>query len=130
MMRIAIASDDGAAVAAHTGRCRGFVIYEVDGHTAVRIEHRINTFTAHAQGECRGEHGAATEHHSHGPLIDALNDCRVLVTRGLGPRLVADLAAQGIEAYVCNTERVDDAAQRYAQGQLARAASTGCCCHR
>jgi hypothetical protein len=31
---------------------------------------------------------------------------------------------------VCNTERVDDAAQQYAQGQLARAASTGCCCHR
>jgi predicted Fe-Mo cluster-binding NifX family protein len=128
-MRIAIASDDGAAVAAHTGRCRGFVIYDVNGPAAVHIEHRINASTAHARGECRGEHGTTTEHHSHGPLIDALSDCRVLVTRGLGPRLVADLAAQGIEAYVCNTEKADDAAQQYALGQLARATGTGCCCH-
>jgi predicted Fe-Mo cluster-binding NifX family protein len=128
-MRIAIASDDGAAVAAHTGRCRGFVIYEVSGHTAVHVEHRVNTFTAHARGECSGSPEAGDQHHSHGPLIDALNDCGVLITRGLGPRLIADLGERGIESYVCNTELVEDAARQFVQGRLARAAGVGRCCH-
>jgi predicted Fe-Mo cluster-binding NifX family protein len=129
-MRIAVASDDGVGIAAHTGRCRGFVVFEVSGQDATRGEYRPNTFTAHAQDKCTGGHGTTDEHHSHGPLVEALNDCRVLITRGLGPRLVADLAARGIEAYVCDAEQADEAAQQYAQGRLARAAGTGCCRHR
>ncbi len=128
-MRIAVASDDGVNIAAHTGRCRGFVVFDVSGPAAIRGEYRPNTFTAHAQGACTGAHATPHEHHSHGPLLEALHDCRVLITRGLGPRLVADLAAQGIDAYVCTAERADDAAQQYAQGRLPRAAGTGCCRH-
>lgn len=129
-MRIAVASDDGTDVASHAGRCCGFVIFEVSGPEATRSEYRPNSFTAHAQSECTGVHGTTEEHHSHGPLVEALRDCRVLVTRGLGPRLVVDLAAQGIEAYVCNAEHADEAARQYAQGRLARATGTGCCHHR
>jgi predicted Fe-Mo cluster-binding NifX family protein len=131
-MKIAVASDDGVNVALHTGRCRGFVIYEVAEKSAIRLEHRDNGFTAHALGQCGGEHShePGSSHHSHAPLVDALSDCRALVTRGLGPRLVVDLAARGIEAYVCLAEGADEAAEQYAQGILARAASTGSCCHR
>jgi predicted Fe-Mo cluster-binding NifX family protein len=128
-MRIAIASDDGTNIAAHTGQCRGFVIFEVNEQKAARVGYRPNTFTAHAQGRCRGPDEEVAENHSHGPLVDAIGDCRILVTRGLGPRLVADLAAQGIDAYVCDLAQVDDAAQQYARGRLARATGTGCCRH-
>jgi predicted Fe-Mo cluster-binding NifX family protein len=126
-MKIAVASDDDATVAAHTGRCRGFTIFELSGQSATRVDHRANTFTAYAQGQCQGEHAPGHEQHSHTPLLDALGDCRILITRGLGPRLVADLAARGIDAYVCTAERVDEAAQQYAQGCLPRAAGVGCC---
>jgi predicted Fe-Mo cluster-binding NifX family protein len=130
-MRIAVASDDGVQVAAHTGRCAGFVIFDVSGQDATRGEFRRNTFTAHAQGQCSGgDHAhAAHAHHSHGPLLDALADCRVLVTRGLGPRLITDLANRGIEAYVCQATHADDAAGQYARGQLAKAVGCGCCGH-
>ncbi len=128
-MRIAVASDDGVGIAAHTGRCRGFVVFDLDGHAATRSEYRPNMHTAHAQGECTGVHATTDEHHSHGPLLGALSDCSVLITRGLGPRLVADLAAKGIEAYVCDAEQADEAAQQYAHGSLTRAAGTGCCRH-
>jgi len=47
-MRIAIPSDDEIKVAAHTGRCGGFVIYDVnDGHCE-KVEYRSNKFTSHA----------------------------------------------------------------------------------
>lgn len=128
-MRIAVASDDGVDVAAHTGRCRGFVIFDTSGQEAMRAEYRSNDFTAHAQGKCTGAEGQTHVHHTHGPLLEALADCRVLVTRGLGPRLVADLAARGIEAYVCEAAQAAEAARQFAQGRLAKATGCGCCGH-
>ncbi|MCG3137859.1 MAG: hypothetical protein HJJLKODD_01714 [Phycisphaerae bacterium] len=126
-MRIAVASDDGRRIAAHTGRCAGFVIYDVQGNAPQRVEYRQNRYTAHAQGECDGAHDHGGDaHHSHGPLVAALADCRVLITRGLGPRLVADLAVHNIEAYVCNVTDADEAAGQYTAGQLLRVQGTGC----
>ena len=37
-MKVAIASDDGRTIAAHLGRARGFIIYEV-GPGQVRCNH-------------------------------------------------------------------------------------------
>lgn len=132
-MRIAIATDDGTDVAAHTGRCRSFAIFDVEGQEAKQVELRPNDFTAHAQGQCVG-HTHTAEHahqhqHSHAGLLAALADCRVLVARGMGPRLHADLAAHAIDAYVCDVLRVDEAAARYARGALPRATSTTCTHH-
>jgi predicted Fe-Mo cluster-binding NifX family protein len=130
MTRIAIASDDGRAVAAHTGRCACFVVFDVHGETLERIDCRSNTFTAHARGQCSGHAVSQPHGHSdHAPLVGAIADCCALITRGLGARLVADLASQGIEAYVTTATEVERAAQAFAAGQLPRAAERGCCQH-
>lgn len=130
-MKIAVASDDGANVAARTGRCRGFVIYEANHGQAARLEYRENTFTSHARGECAPEsnHTPAQSHHSHVPLLNALGDCCVLVSRGMGPRLVADLAARGIDAFVCEGQDADQAAAEFSAGRLQRLSGGGCCRH-
>lgn len=131
-MRIAVASDDGINVAAHTGRCKGFVTYDISNRTATRIEFLANSHTAHARGECDGQHGhdRAGAHHAHAPLLDALRGCRALVTRGLGPRLVADLATRGITAHICIDCSADDAARLFAEDRLIVAGHDhGCCCH-
>lgn len=126
-MRIAVATDDGEQIAAHTGRCRGVVIFEVEAGVPRRVEERRNTFTAHARGECGGHEVASPGgHHSHAGLIDALADCQVLITRGMGPRLVADLSARGIDPFVSGVEGVDEAATLFAQGKLPRLPGTGC----
>ncbi|HNQ21632.1 MAG TPA: NifB/NifX family molybdenum-iron cluster-binding protein [Phycisphaerae bacterium] len=129
MARVAFASDDGTAIAAHTGRCACFVIYNVADGQAPRVESRANTFTTHAQEGCAGPHapGPPAGHHSHASLLDALADCQVLVTRGLGPRLLADLGARGIDVCVCNADGVEDAARLFAAGQLRRARPTDAC---
>lgn len=131
MKRIAIASDDGQTIAAHTGRCAGFVVFEVNDGVAQRSAVRPNTFTVHARGECQdtGGHDVAHVHHSHSALVDAISDCCALVTCGLGPRLVADLTERGIDAYVTNVTSVQQAAQDFASGRLVRVAGTGCTRH-
>ena len=58
-MRIALPSDDGQTMAAHTGRASGFVIYDINNNQAIQLEYRTNTFTAHAKGECSTEPTAA-----------------------------------------------------------------------
>jgi predicted Fe-Mo cluster-binding NifX family protein len=128
-MRIAVASDDGTSIAAHTGRCDGFVIFEIDRGQASQQEYRPNSFTAHARGQCHEghPHSEQADHHSHVPLLSAIGDCCALVTRGLGPRLVADLASIGIDAYVCTVPSVDQAVQQYAEGRLPRIEGGGAC---
>jgi predicted Fe-Mo cluster-binding NifX family protein len=46
----------------------------------------------------------------------------------MGPRLVADLAAQGIDAYLCAATDIHEAANQFAGGTLRRVAG-GCCNH-
>ena len=129
-MRIAIASDDEKTIARRTGRCRGFVVFEVADGQATRSEYRQNRFTEHARGQCPGELGEARSHpgghHSHSPLISAIGDCCTLITRGIGPGLAADLGRQGIDACVCAVSEVEDAAHEFAAGRLARLADWKC----
>lgn len=130
-MKIALASDDGTTVAAHTGRCQGFVIYEVFDDQAVRLGYRENRFTDYARGECDGarQHDRSGEqtHRSHAPLLAALGDCCAVVSRGMGPRLIADLTAMGIDAYVSDATGIDAAAKDFAAGRLPRLNDRGCC---
>lgn len=129
MTRIAVASDDGQLIAAHTGRCGCLVIFDVVDGTVQRVEVRQNTFTAHARGECAGEHAGEHAHarHSHDGLIGAVSDCCALVTRGLGPRLVMDLSRNGVDAYVTTATEVEAAAAAFAAGELPRADQGTCC---
>lgn len=132
-MKIAIASDDGQQIAMHTGQCGCFVIYEVDAGRAERRETRPNRFTPHARGECDGFEekisGEPHRHKSHHDLLTNLGDCQVLVARGMGPRLVADLANHGIRPFLCDAEEVEQAAQQFAAGQLQEIQGLGPCRH-
>ncbi len=128
-MRIAIATDDGKRVAGHTGRCRGFAVYDVDGGEVTAREYRENTFTHHHRVGPSAEHDHAGSAHSHAPLLDALGDCSVLISRGMGPRLLADLSARGIDAFICTADGVEQAALDFAAGKLERLEGGGCCHH-
>ncbi len=133
-MRIAVASDDGVQVAAHSGRCREFVVFDVVDGKATRVEGRANRHTHHAQGQCGGHghqhghqhghaHGAAPAdvapgHGCHGGILAALGDCKVFVAGGMGRRLVAGLLASGVTPYACAGGTVDEAAEAFASGKL------------
>jgi len=128
-VRIAIATDDGKHVAGHTGRCRGFAVYDVEGDAVTPREYRENTFTHHQRVGPSGEHDHHAAAHSHAPLIQALDDCSVLISRGMGPRLLADLSARGIDAFICDADGVEQSARDFAAGRLQRLDGGGCCHH-
>jgi predicted Fe-Mo cluster-binding NifX family protein len=117
-MRIAIPSDDGVHIASHTGRTRGFVIYDIEDSQVRKVEYRENRYTAHARGEHENHAEHTGRHHSHAPLMGALSDCEALIAHGMGPRLIRDLESKNIQVTFCTEMDVEEAVSQYAAGRL------------
>ena len=90
MRKIAIATDDQRRVAGHLGKCRSFMIYEIDGDKIMNKELRENNFTNHRRGgghhhgEGEGHGGQGHGRHSHEHLVNGLKDCTYLISSGGG----------------------------------------------
>lgn len=121
-MKVAIASDDGKVIASHFGRTLGFVIAVIENREVQIKEYRQNTFTGHA----RGLAGAGCGADRHGPILEALKDCQVVVSRGMGYRIYEDLKNAAIEVYLSDEIEVDAALNAYIQGKLTDRPERGC----
>ncbi|MCB2199225.1 hypothetical protein KQI63_07465 [bacterium] len=144
-MRVAVPSDNERFIAAHTGRCLGFVIADVQGGAVNRIEYRRNSFTGHAlglhqegghqhgggqggggqglgmgmgsgQGQGQGHGHGHGHHHSHNKILSGLNDCQAMLALGMGPRLQQDLSEAGIEVFFTRDKQIDRVLQQLADG--------------
>jgi predicted Fe-Mo cluster-binding NifX family protein len=119
-MRIAIASADGVRIFHHFGRTPSFAIIEVESGQVTRRTIRTNDFTPHAQrapgADRHHDHHHAT--HGHAAIAEALKDCQVVISRGMGRRAYEDLRAAGIEMIVTDEVQVESAVSRYLAGTL------------
>lgn len=127
--RIAIPTDNETHVAPHTGRCRGFAVYDLAEGKANKVEYRLNTFTEHhhshqSAGQQRCGHG-----HSHAGILSGLGDCQALIAFGMGRRLADDLHANGFRVFLADTDEVESAALRLASGQLREIPLDALCHH-
>lgn len=124
--KIAIATDDQKRVTGHIGRCRGFIIYEIDNGKIINKESRENQFTNHRMGGAQQHHhregeahrGQGQGRHSHEHLINGLKDCSYLISSGGGWRVVEDLKQRNITTLFTNVESIDDAVNKFINGEL------------
>ena len=132
--KIAIATDDQKRVTGHIGRCRGFMIYEIDGGKIINKETRENQFTNHRMGgahhhhhgEGEGHGGQGQGRHSHEHLINGLKDCSYLISSGGGWRVVEDLKQHNITTLFTNVESIDDAVNKFINGELKNETDLAC----
>lgn len=128
-MKIAIASNDLKHVTGHLGRCKSFIIYNVESGKITGKEIRQNTFTHHNQGNHSGqhhhEHGGG-HHHSHAALVDALKDCEAVIFQSGGWRVIEDLKAGNIVPFLTDERMVDEAAEKYLRGKLSQKEENTC----
>ncbi|NQV42114.1 MAG: iron-molybdenum cofactor biosynthesis protein [Candidatus Marinimicrobia bacterium] len=123
-MKIGIASNDQRSIAQHFGRSKGFVIAELVDGSIKSKDYRENVFTNHLQQgthEHQGGHG-----HSHEGILTALNDCDVVIARGMGRRIYDDLRGANIESLITEISTVDDALVAYVSGTLVDNPEKGC----
>lgn len=117
-MKIAIASDDQVQISGHFGRTKGFLIFSIEENKISQKEYVLNNFTGHAQGHHHdGEHDHSHQH-SHGGILEALKDCEIVISRGMGRRLLIDFESVGKEVFVTNVVNADEAVENYLNGNL------------
>ncbi len=115
--KVAIATNDGERVTGHLGRCRSFMIIELNNETIVNKELRDNVFTHHRMHEENHNHSEGGGH-SHTNLINGLKDCSFLISSGGGWRIVEDLKQNNITPIFSDVEMIDDAIAKFVKGEL------------
>ncbi len=119
-MKLAIATDDRKAVASHFGRCGGFEIVEIRDDQILNRTYRENTFTGHARG-MQGHHGE-----KHGAILEALEDCDLVISHGMGRRIYLDLQEAGIESLITSEAEINRVLDAYLSGVLEDFPERGC----
>jgi predicted Fe-Mo cluster-binding NifX family protein len=113
-MKVAIASDDGVTISNHFGRTRGFVIYDIseNGEITSKAYHE-NNHTHHMQHE-QAHHAHEHAHgHGHGPVMRLLGDTQVVISRGMGRRILEDLTQAEIQPFIVDVREVEEAIEKY-----------------
>jgi len=116
--KIAIATNDQLRVTGHIGRCRGFMIYEIDGDKIINKELRENNFTNHRRDEEHHQHYGEDAGHRHSHLIEGLRDCKYLISSGGGWRVVEDLKQHNISTLFTDIEMIEEAVNKFIKGEL------------
>jgi predicted Fe-Mo cluster-binding NifX family protein len=128
-MKIVVASSDGANTSSHFGRRSCFLIFEIVDGKIIGKEVRSNTFTAHARGECSREHHHEHGEHSHASVVEALSDCNVVLSYGMGWRATEGLNEGGVQNYVMDERCTpDDAIALFLERKLPSASRPFCRC--
>jgi predicted Fe-Mo cluster-binding NifX family protein len=117
-MKIAVATNDQQRVTGHIGRCRSFMVFELENGAILNKEVRDNTFTSHGSKEAHDHnHGEGAGHH-HTRLIEGLRDCAYLISSGGGWRVVEDLKANNITTLFTDETLIDNAVMKFLKGEL------------
>ena len=124
--KIAVATNDQNRVTGHIGRCKAFMIYEIDGDKIVNKELKENQFTIHRRGDGHHHHNGEGEghggqghgRHSHEHLINGLKDCSYLISSGGGWKVVEDLRQHNITTLFTDVELIEDAVNKFIKGEL------------
>ncbi|MFC1949079.1 NifB/NifX family molybdenum-iron cluster-binding protein [Chloroflexota bacterium] len=123
-MKIAVITDDEITVSQHFGRAPLYLVVTAEDGRVTGKETRDkaghHTFAAHhtelAPGEKHGyDSGAQTRHAS---MAEAIADCQVLISGGMGWGAYESMKSYDIEPVVTDISNIDEAVELYLAGNL------------
>lgn len=123
-MRIAAVTDDGISISAHFGRASYYAVLTVENGQVVKRELRDKLGHSHfvhreGQHEHNQPHGFGPEAQDrHARMMSAIEDCQVLLARGMGWGARKSLEQAGIQAIITDVSDIDSAVQAYLAGEL------------
>jgi predicted Fe-Mo cluster-binding NifX family protein len=89
-VKIAVPTNDGAALSEHFGRSAAFLVFEIDGAQIKSREMRENQpHHAGSHEDCQHGSGGHGGGHDHGAIVSLLADCDVVLCGGMGRRAAA-----------------------------------------
>lgn len=117
MTKIAFVTEDERTISAHFGRAPKVVVVTVEDGRPVGRE--VRQKEGHGQGHGH-EHGSEHGHHQrdHGSKFAPMQDCDVLIARGMGSPAMAHAQSMGMEVYLTQEKEIDRALAAYLAGTL------------
>jgi predicted Fe-Mo cluster-binding NifX family protein len=122
-MKIAIVTDDGKTISQHFGRARFYKVYEIKDGAVVGSEQRPKA-GHHVEGLSHHEHGEEPhgQHHgdaaTHNNMLANVNDCQVLIARGMGWGAHDAIERAGLKPYITDVVSTDEAVKAYLEDKL------------
>lgn len=134
-MKIAVITDNGETISAHFGRARHFLVFDAAAGKIVGHELRDKAghddFTAHEHGQGHHDHH---EHHGrhdprghgfghgsgrrHARMLAAIEDCNVLLARGMGRGAYQALKQANITPITTEIKSAEEAVQAFLTGSI------------
>ncbi len=127
-MKIAVVTDDGMTVSRHFGQARHYAVLAVEGQrvTGRKMLDRGDTLLPVDEHQARqgltGEidcHGTGTAAAaSHLRMIQPIQDCQVLLARGMSWSARECLLGAGVRPILTDIESLEEAVQAYLDGTI------------
>jgi predicted Fe-Mo cluster-binding NifX family protein len=111
-IKIAVPTDDGAAISRHFGQAAYFKIVTLEDSQVVSSETRSKASHTH------GDHAHPDGVHPGQAMVDSISDCQVLISGGMGTPVYHRAIAAGLTVILTRLSSVDEAVQAYAAGTL------------
>jgi predicted Fe-Mo cluster-binding NifX family protein len=123
-MKIAAVTDDGSNISAHFGRAGYYAVLRVENGEIV--ERELRDKLGHSQFAGSEEQHQPGQPHGFGPeaqdrhtrMIAAIQDCQVLLARGMGWGARQSLEQAGITAILTDIEDIEAAIKAYLAGDI------------
>lgn len=115
---LAAVTDDGTTISQHFGRAKYYEIVFVKNKKVIKKERREKmghhhfANAEHHQHDHNREHGMdETSHNKHVSMAEAINDCSILLARGMGNGAFQSLSQLNIKAIITDIKNIDDAVE-------------------
>ncbi len=122
--KVAVVSEDGTTVSQHFGMAPWYMVYTIQDGKLAATEKREKA--GHHQMGNAHPHGSQTHGHVqdtasqdlHNRMASTINDCKVLITGGMGMGAYQSMKSNNIEPIVTDVRDIGQAVKLYLQGKL------------
>lgn len=123
-INIAAVTDDGTTISQHFGRAKFYEVLFVENGKVIKRERREklghNNFAQeehhHHSGEQHGQDQHS--HNKHVSMAEAIKDCQILLSRGMGNGAYQSMIQLNIRPVVTDIKNFDDAVQAVINGSI------------
>jgi predicted Fe-Mo cluster-binding NifX family protein len=111
-IKVAVPTDDGAGISRHFGQAKYFKVLILEDQQVVESEMRPKASHQH------GDHSDMGGVHPGQLMVEAISDCQVLISGGMGMPAFNRAAAAGLQVFLTANSSIDSAVQDYLAGTL------------
>ena len=118
-MKIAFVSDDHTTISAHFGRAQYYEVFTIESGKVV--EHQTmqkSNIQLVNLGEKQEATGVHQHQHDHNAMIAPIEDCEVLLTRGMGNGAYLSLQEHDIQPIITDIIEIQTALEAYFAGTI------------